>query len=370
LLRRLAASLFALTNIASAQAPPTFEAIPVAVTVPTAPVVFVGDGISHLCYEIYLTNMTKDAWTLERVEADDGAGASLTKLEGAPLEAALRHPGSSDLKGDALFKLAAGERMIAFIWIDLTRPAPKQLHHTLTWHKGDEHKSREMRGGVTPVLTGMSAISSPLRGKLWVAANGPSNTSAHRRALLVIDGVPHISQRYAIDWVQIDNKGSTHHGDEKNNANYYCHGQDALAIADATVVEVKDGIPENVPNQKPVVEITLETVAGNHVNLDLGGGIYAMYAHLIPGSIKVKVGDHVTRGQFLGLVGNTGNSTEPHLHFQLMNANSPLGSEGLPYTMDFTLTGRGNDDKPGVYPLPSPEPRHAQIPLENEVVDF
>jgi murein DD-endopeptidase MepM/ murein hydrolase activator NlpD len=369
LLRRLAATLFALTCFTFAQ-PPTFEPIPVAVSVPTPPVAFVGDGTSHLCYEIFLTNMSKDAWTLDRIEARDDANATVTKLDAAALETVLRHPGNPDLKGDALFKLAPGERMIAFVWINLTGPAPKQLHHLLAWHKENDKKPHEMQGGATPVLTGLPNIPSPLRGKRWVAANGPSNTSGHRRALLVIDGVPHISQRYAIDWVQIDEKGSTHHGDEKNNANYYCHGVDALAIADATVVEVKDGIPENVPNQKPAVEITLETVAGNHVNLDLGGGVYAMYAHFQPGSIKVKAGDRVTRGQLLGLVGNTGNSSEPHLHFQLMNANSPLGAEGLPYTMDFTLTGRGNGDKPGVYPLPAPESRHGQMPMEDEVVDF
>ena len=77
-----------------------------------------------------------------------------------------------------------------------------------------------------------------------------------------------------------------------------------------------------MPNEKPAVPINFETVAGNHVNLDLGGGVYAMYAHLQPGSIRVKVGDHVTPGQVIGLVGNTGNSSEPHLHFQLMNHNS------------------------------------------------
>lgn len=353
---------------ALAQSPARFEPIPIEVAVPTPPTVFAGNGASHLCYEIYLTNMTKEAWTLERIEADNDAGASVINLEGAALETALRHPGNPDLKGEPLSRLAPGERMIAFVWVDLTGPAPKQLRHVLAWHKDSGQKSSEMRGGVTPVVTGTREIQSPLRGHRWLAANGPSNASAHRRALLVIDGVSHISQRYAIDWVQIDEKGSTHHGDDKVNANYYCFGADALAIADATVAEVKDGIPENVPNAKPAVEITLETVAGNHVNLDLGGGVYAMYAHLQPGSIKVKVGDHVSRGELLGLVGNTGNSSEPHLHFQLMNANSPLGSEGLPYTLPFTLGGHGVEN--GWTPLSAPEPRSKQMPVEDEVVDF
>jgi murein DD-endopeptidase MepM/ murein hydrolase activator NlpD len=84
------------------------------------------------------------------------------------------------------------------------------------------------------------------------------------------------------------------------------------------------------------VPITSETVAGNHIVLDLGGGRYAFYAHFQPGSLKVKVGDRVTRGQVIGLVGNSGNSTEPHLHFHISDGVSPLGSEGLPYVLDGT----------------------------------
>jgi murein DD-endopeptidase MepM/ murein hydrolase activator NlpD len=88
------------------------------------------------------------------------------------------------------------------------------------------------------------------------------------------------------------------------------------------------------------VPITLETVGGNHVVLDIGGGHYAFYAHLKPGSLKVKLGDKVKRGQVIGLVGNTGNSTEPHLHFHVADGISPLGSEGLPYRLEsFEIVG-------------------------------
>ena len=96
-----------------------------------------------------------------------------------------------------------------------------------------------------------------------------------------------------------------------------------------------------------------------------------MYAHLQPGSIRVKVGDKVKTGQVLGLVGNTGNSSEPHLHFQLMNANSPLGSEGLPYTLSYQYEGKMSGegevklDKAG-----APQTRHEDIPMEDELVDF
>ena len=176
-------------------------------------------------------------------------------------------------------------------------------------------------------------------------------------------------------------------GTGRKNRSYYSYGAEVLAVANGVVVEVKDGIPENTPpaDQKDIDELertlTMETVAGNHVNLDLGGGVYAMYAHLQPGSIRVKLGDKVTPGQVIGLLGNSGNSGEPHLHFQLMDRNSPLNSEGLPYHFPgFKLAARISGDSEGqvteapahlkVNRLPAPEAHHGDIPLENEVVDF
>jgi peptidase M23-like protein len=361
----------ALAQGAGLQAKPS-PALPVQAFVPTAPIVFHGDGSGLLCYEIYLTNMSKEGWVLQRITAMGDDGPALLKLDGKDLQSALRHPGRPDLKDDALYELAPGERVIAFIWIKLSGPVPVRLRHELTFKKSGSDKLLEMNGATTKVSDAITTITPPLRGKNWLAGNGPSNISDHRRAITVIDGTPHIAQRYAIDWVQIDEKGSTYKGEAKDNRNYYCYGAEALAAADATVVEVKDGIPENTPGEAShAVEITLETVAGNHVNLDLGGGVFAMYAHFQPGSIRVKVGDKVSRGLVLGLVGNSGNSSEPHLHFQLMDRNSPLGSEGLPYRMEFQLTGHSSGlEHPTIDHFPSPRTEQGEMPLENEIVDF
>jgi biotin carboxyl carrier protein len=348
------------------------QAIPVQALVPTAPIVFHGDGSGLLCYEIYLTNMSKEGWVLQRITATVDGGPALLKVDGKDLQNVLSHPGRPDLKGDALYELAPGERVIAFLWIKLSATVPKQLKHELIFRKSGDDKLMEMNAVATEVSDVTTTIASPLRGKNWLAAGAPSNTSDHRLAIVVIDGTPHIAQRYAIDWVQIDEKGSTYKGAAKDNRNYYCYGAEALAAADATVVEVKDGIPENTPGEAShAVEITLDTVAGNHVNLDLGGGVFAMYAHFQPGSIRVKVGDKVSRGQVLGLVGNSGNSSEPHLHFQLMDRNSPLGSEGLPYKMEFRLTGHSSGlEHPTIDRLRSPRTEQGEMPLENEIVDF
>ncbi|MBW8878048.1 MAG: M23 family metallopeptidase [Acidobacteria bacterium] len=73
-----------------------------------------------------------------------------------------------------------------------------------------------------------------------------------------------------------------------------------------------------------------KAVIGNYVVLRHAGGEYSQYAHLKQGSVRVKVGDAVTRGQVLGQVGQTGNTTEPHLHFQLTDGQDPLYSRGIP----------------------------------------
>jgi len=137
------------------------------------------------------------------------------------------------------------------------------------------------------------------------------------------------------------------------------------------VTETKDGIPENVPGiDSRAVPITLETVGGNHVILDIGGGHFAFYAHLQPGSLRVKLGEKVRRGQVVGLVGNSGNSTEPHLHFHIENGSSPLGAEGLPYSLaSFEVVGRGEGWKPADAKGPA-EVHKNEIPMENEVVNF
>jgi murein DD-endopeptidase MepM/ murein hydrolase activator NlpD len=189
--------------------------------------------------------------------------------------------------------------------------------------------------------------------------------------MIPVEGGVHIAQRFAIDWVQLWPEGGTFKGDQLDNKNYRCYGTDALAVSDGLVVAVKDGIPENIPGANSrAVPITLETVGGNHVIIDLGNGRYAFYAHLQPGKIPVKVGDKVRRGQTVGLVGNSGNSTEPHLHFHLSDANSPLGSDGLPYTFpSFEVQGKGWGWKP-TGPNASAEKRLKEMPLENDVVRF
>jgi hypothetical protein len=166
-------------------------------------------------------------------------------------------------------------------------------------------------------------------------------------------------------------RGRTVAGDRARNENFYAQSADAIAVADGIVVATKDSIPENVPGPTSrAVPITLETVGGNFVILDIGGGRYAFYAHLRPGSLRVRTGDRARRGQVLGLVGNSGNSTEPHLHFHLADGSTPLGAEGIPYAHDsFEVLGRCRSLLGGCS-RSDPDRRQREMPVANMIIRF
>ncbi len=346
--------------------------VPLDIVVPIAPTAFKADGNTNLVYELHIVNMSEWDCTLERIEVvtADSSVQSLASFAGDTLQSMIARPG---LEVKESSKFGAGTEAVVFVWVTLdgSRAVPPAIRHRVSVKLGSYPEELTVETNPLAVHTGPIVISAPLKGNHWLAANGPSNASGHRRALIPIDGRAAIAQRFAIDWVKLGTEGKTYQGDPRDNKNYFAYGSEALAVADGIVTEVKDGIPQNVPGiDSRAVPITLETVGGNHVILNIGNGCYAFYAHLQPGSIRVKLGDRVHRGQVLALVGNTGNSTEPHLHFHISNASSPLGSEGLPYLLSsFEVEGKGWTWKPSDA-KGAAEMHRMEIPLENEVVRF
>jgi hypothetical protein len=153
----------------------------------------------------------------------------------------------------------------------------------------------------------LPAMRLPFDGVWWVYWGGETvgqNCHAANR-----------EQRHAVDLV-IWQDGSTFRGDGAANEDYYAWGQPALASVDATVVEIVDGYPANTPGQ---LSDAPPDVFGNHVVLQVGNNAFVYLAHLQDGSISVERGERVTAGTPLGLVGNSGNSSEPHLHIHAQN---------------------------------------------------
>lgn len=131
-------------------------------------------------------------------------------------------------------------------------------------------------------------------------------------------------QRFAIDVVQLEN-GSTFSENGLRNEDYHCFGDTLYAPGQGQIVEMENLVPENIPQQT-----NKNQLFGNYVIIDHGNDEYSVLAHLMKNSITATVGDTVAKGQVIGLVGNSGNSTEPHLHYHLQNKPSISQGEGLP----------------------------------------
>jgi murein DD-endopeptidase MepM/ murein hydrolase activator NlpD len=333
-------------------------------TVPVGPTPFLGAGERHFAYEIHLRNQSGVEMLLERLEVLDDS-TTLASWEGADLHAivAQRRPDVADNRA-----IPPGGWAIVHVWVttDPAAPLPSVLQHRLTVG------GRTVEGSVRVVAEQPVVIGPPLRGGDWLAANGPGNSARHRRALVPIGGQAFIAQRYAIDWARLGRDGRLFEGDRNDNASYFGYGSEVLAVADGLVESAKDGIPENVPGSLKLkamsegytlraVPMTLETISGNYVILDLGESRYAFYGHLMPGSLRVKSGDRVKRGQVIGRLGNSGNSTGPHLHFHLSDRNHPLAAEGLPYVIDSWESMRAPDRW---------ERRTREIPMQDARVRF
>jgi Peptidase family M23 len=344
--------------------------------VPKPPTVANGENGVFLAYEVHVTSFIAQPITLKKLDVMSASADHrvLLSLSDSALMRAVTRPGMAPAGAVERLKVNGGTRAVVFLWVPLEgSAAPNAIQHRLTIEQGtgDSVKTQQLDGPVVPVTSQAVAIGPPLRGGPWLTGNGPAAESGHRRSLIPIGGVPSIAQRFAIDFVRVGDDDKTFTGDQLKNENYHAEGNDALAVANGTVVEVKDSIPENVPGiNSRAVPITLETVGGNHVIIDIGGGHYAFYAHLKPGSLKVKLGDRVKRGQVIGLVGNTGNSTEPHLHFHVSDTNSPLGSEGVPYRLDsFEIVGHCRTFNMGCQ-RSAPVTRKGEVPLANVLLRF
>lgn len=329
--------IFYSVNITYAAVKATFPA-QVSAEILQAPTPLVAANKNFLVYEIHLTNYFSEPVTLTTLTVNGN------NLDSHPF--VYKNTDFSDLihtigvkKEPASYPLVfqPGITKIVLMWLpfDKSSDIPSSLIHKIELNGFIKGKDQTFTLTTNPMVIKNIppiVIGSPLHGSNWIAGSAPSNTSPHRMTGLIVNGHDYFAQRYAIDFIQIDDKGGSFQGDEHKNTSYYCYGQDALAVANGKVVAVQDGVPENIPHHdKLAIELSLQNLPGNNVVIDVGQGRYACYGHLIPGSIKVKVGDQVKRGQVIAKVGNSGNSSEPHLHFHVVDKPSFIAANGTPY---------------------------------------
>jgi hypothetical protein len=339
----------------------------------------IGDGTAHLAYEFYLTNYSKKpARILSLRVRGIGGAAFATTIEGDALKSSFT-PAAPQSRLEAYDPvLASGASGMLFVFPDFSgRETPQRLENSIVVEADGDPKNAQRipLGEVAIRKTGAVLVDEPFAGDRWLAANGPSNKSIHRRAVIVLNGKPRSPERYAIDWIKLGDDGNSYTGDQYKNSSYHAYDVPILAVADGKIVTVKDGLPENVPHtEKLAVAMTLVNIAGNHVVEDIGGGLYAGYAHFIPGSITVKAGERVRRGQVLGRLGNSGNSSEPHLHLQVCDASSFLICEGVPMEFKRMSLTKYHIQKRGETPIKlEVEGTHdvsGEGPMEDELANF
>jgi len=321
------------------------------------------DGKDHVEYELMVVNVYFEPVTLTSVTVLDSAGQELGRIDGATLAAATQAL-LTRTPTPAIDPSAA-----VAVDVDLALEpgtAPERVTHRIDYSVPDPKRALIIDIGDT-VVNGPEVaidrrapivIAPPLAGDGWVVSSGCCSPNVHRDTRLAINGdrigTP---ETFAIDWVRVKND-RIYDGDGSQNEQHYAFGADILAVADATVVIVQDGEPEQLPDVRLVPEKSTE-LSGNLVILELEPGVFAAYAHLQPGSITVKVGDKVKVGQHLANLGNSGNSSGPHLHFGLLDQANMFTGRSLPYVLQqFTLVGAVNvDTSTGDHMVITPESR-------------
>ncbi|MER7665285.1 MULTISPECIES: M23 family metallopeptidase [unclassified Streptomyces] len=227
-------------------------------------------------------------------------------------------------------------------------------------------------------------VEAPVAGR-WTALNSPADKVPSH-------GVHAYGQTYAIDIVAEPEEGRRPAFAwlwplARPNSAFPAFGAPLLAVADATVVHASDGRRDHLSRNSLIMLVYMllveasvrdisgaSWVVGNHVVLDLGDGTYALYAHVRRGSLSVRAGDTVRAGQQIARCGNSGNSSEPHVHFQLMDGPDLDTARGVPFTWrgigvprngETFAAGSAADSSPTLSADPSPAGKTA-LPAQED----
>ena len=381
-MRRVSAAALAIAALLAISMPARAQGLPLKLLVlpsPRNPESFRGDDNAHLAYELLLANFTPQEIRIDSLvlsglnKGFESSGAWAMPFPADKLRVMFTAIGADPHKAQEPL-LKPSEAGVIFVF--LNAPGPGQWDNILTIEVPGKPETRQ-QGSVKSEVAGQKpvVIRSPLQGKNWWTPNGPSNDSIHRRVIIALGDHLGLPERFAVDWVKLGEDGKTYSGGESDNRSYQAYNADVTAAADGKVVATKDGIAENVPNSgKMAVPITMETIGGNFVMEDIGNGRYAFYAHLIPGSLTVKPGEQVRAGQLLGKLGNSGNSTEPHLHFHICDGPNPLFCNGLPFEIDhftrydYKMEMKG--DVPVKFEIGAPHPETDEIFMNEDLGEF
>jgi hypothetical protein len=367
----------------------TYTTLPIDMDVRPEPLQLVpaDNGKRYIAYTLLVTNWGEEDLRFARVDVEEAAsGLVLVNYDKAALEDPYRQRSTRLFSREASPEnriLRSGRTALLTIAVPLEEKArrPAGVRHRVYFEpdpgirliRDDGSFSNELISVSEPSIVESTApvLGAPLRGGPWRCGNGLGLRSDHNYFSLSRAARLRVAQRFGCDFLKVDRHGNilpNPFPNEITASMFYGYGEDVLAVANARVVEVRDGIPEGVPQADGSVRMpvpyTEDTGPGNRVVLDLGRGRWAFYGHFQPGSILVRRGERVREGQLLGKLGMAGNATNPHLHFHVGNTPSFNGTDGMPYVFrSYTLNGRG---KPGA----PPQRIAGAVPLQDSVMTF
>jgi hypothetical protein len=296
----------------------------------------------HIEYDLVVTNAFPADATLKSLEVR-GGGRRLLSLSGAALAGVTQLAATS---APTAGRVPASSTVVMQVDIALPRSAgrtvPPFLTNRITYSLPANAPARGILGATTVQMPALRVdrrppvvIAAPLRGTGWVNANGccEDPTSPHRQTVLATSsGGYEMPETFAIDWIRI-RRGQLHSGDGLSNSEWPTFGSPLYAVADGTVVFTRDSRPDIAPRTKNPDLKTPRDYGGNSVILKIGPGEYACYGHMARGSVLVRPGERLRVGQRIGLVGNSGNTDGPHLHFGIQLRPSCL-SQNEPFEID------------------------------------
>jgi hypothetical protein len=360
------------TTVGQQQTAPTPD---IAMVVPFGPVPVESMNGINIAYELEFRGAGNMTFKPDKVEVIDATTGTVIYSPNASVLAKTAYPVSVPPPTQSELQNGTGKLpnpRISIWFVVSPNTVPDRLTHRVTLNRtADGLPPLVVTGGNVTVRKDLKpvVVGSPVKGPGWAVMETTSPVVHHVTSQITMSGVTRVPQRYAQDYLYLDPaNGTVFHDNETISRDYFGFGKELYAVGNGTVVFVHDGDGDiEITTQKPPADVA--TAAGNNVVIDLGDRKYACYAHMVNGSVRVNVGDIVTEGQVIGLMGNTGNSDAPHLHFQVVTGTpSFLGGEGYPIVYrSFNVTGRFDEDTVSGISFDTPIPQADRV-MENDVV--
>jgi len=308
------------------------------------PMTVVINGQLNLVYELHISNFSSGPLSIERIEILNLENSvSILAFNNGEIKKRLYVPGGES-QTTTIDSGGIGVVYIEAVIENLMLPA--ELFHRVTFQIPGQPGQQFLIDKVATILVSQNApliLGPPVIGGAWAAVYEHSWERGHRRVIYTAGGQARIPGRFAIDFIKLDNDGRTAKGDKNVINNWYGYGEDVLAVANGIIHTTREDFSESAtlsdhpkyfPNQ----------ATGNYISMEIGKNQFVFYEHLKPGSIRVKPGQKVKKGDVIARLGFTGQTTGPHLHLHVADSDSPLGSEGIPFVFEsFTLLGHYPD---------------------------